>query len=69
MTKQAINIQDSYLYQALKSGQVLSIELLNGRRIDGALKRFDRFALVIEHGGREKMVYKHAVATVEVAPV
>ena len=69
MTKPAINIQDAYLYQVLKSGQVLSIELLNGRRIDGALKRFDRFALVIEHDGREKMVYKHAVATVGVSAV
>lgn len=69
MNKPAINIQDAFLYQVLKSGQALSIELVNGRRIEGALKRFDRFALVIENDGREKMVYKHAVATVEVSAV
>ncbi len=69
MTKPAINIQDGYLFQILKSGQPLTIELLNGRRIEGVLKRFDRFALVIEHDSREKLVYKHGVATVEVAAV
>jgi len=69
MTKPEINIQDGYLFQTLKSGQPLSIELVNGRRIEGVLKRFDRFALVIEHDSREKLVYKHAVATVEVTAV
>ncbi len=69
MNKPAINIQDGYLFQILKSGQPLAIELVNGRRFEGVLKRFDRFALVIEHDGRERLVYKHAVATVEVAAV
>ena len=69
MNKPSINIQDGYLFQILKSGQPLTIELVNGRRIEGVLKRFDRFALVIEHDGREKLVYKHGVATVEVAAV
>ena len=69
MTKPEINVQDGYLFQILKSGQSLTIELLNGRRIEGVLKRFDRFALVIESDGRETLVYKHGVATVEVATV
>lgn len=67
MSKSTINIQDGYLFQILKSGQAVSVELVNGRRIEGVLKRFDRFALILEHDGREKLVYKHAVATVEVA--
>lgn len=69
MSKPEINIQDGFLFQVLKSGQPVAIELVNGRRIDGVLKRFDRFALVLEHDGREKMVYKHGVATVEVSAV
>ena len=67
MSKPSINIQDGYLFQILKSGQLLTIELVNGRRIEGVLKRFDRFALVVEHDGREKLVYKHGIATVEAA--
>ena len=69
MNKPSINIQDGYLFQILKSGQSLTIELVNGRRIEGVLKRFDRFALVIEHDSREQLVYKHGVATIEVAAV
>ena len=67
MSKPAINIQDGFLFQILKSGQPLTLELVNGRRIEGVLKRFDRFALVIEQDGREKLVYKHGVATIEAA--
>lgn len=69
MNKSEINIQDGYLFQILKSGKPATLELVNGRRIEGVLKRFDRFALVIEHDGREKLVYKHGVATVEAGAV
>ena len=63
-TKHSINIQDGFLFQALKVAQPLSIELVTGRAFEGRLKRFDRFALVIDSGGREVMIYKHAIATV-----
>jgi len=33
----------------------------------GLLKRFDRFALVVETDGQEILVYKHGVVTVETA--
>ena len=64
MTKHAINIQDGFLFQALKVAQPMVVELVTGRTIEGRLKRFDRFALVVEFGGKEVLVYKHAIATV-----
>jgi RNA chaperone Hfq len=30
----------------------------------GKLKRFDRFAVVIESQGKETLVYKHAIAQI-----
>jgi host factor-I protein len=65
MGKQEINIQDAYLFQYLKAGSTLRVDLTTGRTLEGKLKRFDRFALVLEHGGREVLVYKHAIATME----
>ncbi len=65
--KHNINIQDGYLFQSLKAADRLSVQLLTGDKYQGVLKRFDRFALVLESGGREILVYKHAIATV--APV
>ncbi len=67
MSKQTINIQDGFLFQNLKAGTEMRIELTTGRTLSGRLKRFDRFALLIEAGGEEILIYKHAVATMEVA--
>lgn len=68
MSKQTINVQDGFLYHSLKSGVPLGVEMLGGRRIEGRLKRFDRYALVIDVGDdREVLVYKHAIASVSTA--
>lgn len=67
MTKHNINIQDGFLFQNLKDGTRLSIELTTGSTLDGVLKRFDRFAIVVETQGSEKLVYKHAIALISSA--
>ena len=67
MSKQTINIQDGFLFQNLKAGTEMRVELVTGRTLSGRLKRFDRFALLIETDGEEILIYKHAVATMEVA--
>lgn len=67
MSKQTINIQDGFLFQNLKAGAEMKVELTTGRTLSGRLKRFDRFALLIEIDGEEILIYKHAVATVEAA--
>jgi len=64
MNKPSINIQDGFLFQNLKDGKPMSFELVTGRRLEGRIRRFDRFAVVVESGGREVLVYKHAIATI-----
>ncbi len=63
MNKPSINIQDGFLFQSLKDGRAMSIELVTGKHLEGKIRRFDRFAVVVELAGREVMVYKHAIAT------
>lgn len=67
MGKHNINIQDGFLFQNLKEAQTLHVELITGRSLVGRLKRFDRFAVVIESGGNEILVYKHAISTIATA--
>ncbi|HUF78035.1 MAG TPA: RNA chaperone Hfq [Thermoanaerobaculia bacterium] len=67
MGKHNINIQDGFLFQNLKEAQVMHVELVTGRTLVGRLKRFDRFAVVIESGGNELLVYKHAISTIATA--
>jgi len=64
MAKHNINIQDGFLFQNLKEAQVLEVELVNSKSIVGRLKRFDRFAIVIENDSGETLIYKHAIATI-----
>jgi host factor-I protein len=67
MTKPNINIQDGYLFQNLKAGTTMNVGLVTGQTLHGRLRRFDRFAIVLEQEGREVLVYKHAIATIEEA--
>jgi host factor-I protein len=67
MPKHTINIQDGFLFQSLKEGRLMEVELMTGRVLSGRLKRFDRFAVVVESDGKEILVYKHAISTVRPA--
>jgi len=69
MSRHNINIQDGFLFQSLKEAKIMSFDLINGKRLEGRLKRFDRFAVVVEMGGHEILVYKHAITTITEAAV
>jgi host factor-I protein len=64
MAKHNINIQDGFLFQNLKEAKTLTVSLVTGKELTGRLKRFDRFAIVLESEGKEILIYKHAIATV-----
>ena len=68
MPKHNINIQDGFLFQNLKEGHDMFVELTTSRDLTGRLKRFDRFAVVLEVDEEEVLIYKHAIATISVAP-
>jgi len=64
MSKHPINVQDGFLFQQLKANAVLAVELLGGQRMEGQIKRFDRYAIVLQIEEKEVLIYKHAIATV-----
>jgi host factor-I protein len=64
MSRHNINIQDGFLFQSLKEARIMSFELITGKTLEGRLKRFDRFAVVVDTGSQEILVYKHAIATI-----
>ncbi len=59
-----INIQDSFFYQLRKDARPISVFLINGKRLTGILRRFDRYAVILESHGEEQLVYKHAIASI-----
>jgi host factor-I protein len=62
-----INIQDPFFYQLRKEARTIHVFLLSGKRLTGILRRFDRYALVLESHGQEQLVYKHAIAKISLS--
>lgn len=59
-----VNVQDGFFYALRRESRTVHIYLVTGKRLTGILRRFDRYALVLESHGAENLVYKHAVASV-----
>ena len=64
MTKQQINLQDSFLNQVRKENIGVTIFLVNGFQLKGSVKGFDNFTVVLEMDGKQQLVYKHAISTI-----
>ena len=64
MTKQQINLQDSFLNQVRKENVAVTIYLINGFQLKGNVKGFDNFTVILEVDGKQQLVYKHAISTI-----
>ncbi|MBZ4653689.1 MAG: chaperone Hfq [Peptococcaceae bacterium] len=64
MTKQQINLQDSFLNQVRKDNIPVTVYLVNGFQLKGNVKGFDNFTVILEMEGKQQMVYKHAISTI-----
>jgi host factor-I protein len=62
--KPPINVQDGFFYLLRKDNTLVEVTLISERKKIGRIRRFDKYALVLEVDGREEMIYKHAVASV-----
>jgi host factor-I protein len=62
-----VNVQDGFFYTLRREGTPIQVYLVTGRRLNGILRRFDRYALIVENHGTEVLIYKHAVASVSIA--
>jgi RNA chaperone Hfq len=41
------------------------IRLMDGTVLEGRIKNFDRFAVIVEVDGFDQLVFKHAIAAIE----
>jgi host factor-I protein len=59
-----INVQDPFFYQLRKDARPVHVYLISGKRLSGVIRRFDRYAIVLENNRQEQLVYKHAIASI-----
>ena len=58
------NIQDAFLNFARRERLVVTIRLMDGQELEGRIRNFDRFALIVEQSGTDQMLFKHAIASI-----
>jgi host factor-I protein len=61
------NIQDLFLNGARRNQMLVIIQLVDGACFDVTIKSFDRFSIVVDQGGFDRLIFKHAVATISPA--
>ena len=59
------NIQDTLLNQIRREKQTVTFFLMNGFQLKGIVKSFDNFVVILETDGRQQMIYKHAISTIQ----
>lgn len=59
------NIQDVFLNYARRDRISVILHLMDGRHFEARIKNFDKFAVIVEVGGNDQLVFKHAIATIE----
>ena len=58
------NIQDVFLNYARRERLTVTIQLMTGETLEGRIKNFDRFAVIVELSGADHMLFKHAIASI-----
>ena len=58
------NIQDAFLNTVRREKDTVTIYLMNGAKLTGRIKSFDKFSVLLEAGVQEQLIFKHAISTI-----
>ena len=61
------SIQEQFLNGARRHQLAVTIQLMDGTCVDATIKNFDRFSIVIDQGGCDQLIFKHAIAVIRPA--
>jgi host factor-I protein len=57
-----ISVQESFLNVALAAGKHITVHLLNGLKVSGNVRSFDKYSIVLETTTQEQLIFKHSVS-------
>ena len=58
------NIQDAFLNTVRREKTAVTVYLLNGAKLSGRIRSFDKFSVLLESGSQEQLIFKHAISTI-----
>ena len=59
------NIQDAFLNTARRERSNVTVYLVSGTKLQGRIKSFDKFSVLLESGAQEQLIFKHAISTIQ----
>jgi host factor-I protein len=59
------NIQDAFLNTARRERSNVTVYLVSGTKLQGRIKSFDKFSVLLESGAHEQLIFKHAISTIQ----
>ena len=59
------NIQDAFLNTVRREKDLVTIYLMNGAKLSGRIRSFDKFSVLLESGAQEQLIFKHAISTIQ----
>ena len=59
------NLQDRFLNQTRKDKTPVTVFLMNGFQMRGYILSFDQFAVLLLSEGKQNLIYKHAISTIQ----
>lgn len=62
-----VNVEDLFFAACVKEQVPVTVFLLNGFQIKGLITAFDPKVVVMMTGGRQQMIYKHVISTIDPA--
>ncbi len=62
-----ISLQDSFLKKVKGDKKAVTFYLMNGVPIEGKVKGYDNFTIIVEEKktGKDALIYKHAISTIK----
>jgi host factor-I protein len=58
------NIQDAFLNTVRRDKATVMVYLVNGAKLSGRIRSFDKFSVLLESGPHEQLIFKHAISTI-----
>jgi host factor-I protein len=59
------NIQDAFLNTVRREKDTVTIYLMNGAKLSGRIRSFDKFSVLLESASQEQLIFKHAISTIQ----
>ena len=61
------NVQDAFLNTVRREKIAVMIYLMSGAKLNGRIRSFDKYSVLLESANHDQLIFKHAISTIQQA--